>query len=94
MRFTDVHKVYQWRGQRRRGETLKGALFQRGRVRRASMEAHKALDGVSLDVEPGEAIAQLTMHQDPIVNAHQKPMDASMSLPRADIKRIDSAIEV
>jgi lipopolysaccharide transport system ATP-binding protein len=58
IRFADVRKVYRWRGRRRRGETLKGAFFQRGGGRRShTAEEHVALDGVDLAVEPGEAVA-------------------------------------
>jgi len=58
IRFTDVRKVYRWRGRRRRGETLKGALFQRKRTAKShAAEEHVALDGVNLEVAPGEAVA-------------------------------------
>ncbi len=58
IRFTDVRKVYRWRGRKRPGETLKGAFFQRGRsLRSHTVEEHVALDGVDLLVEPGEAVA-------------------------------------
>jgi ABC-type polysaccharide/polyol phosphate transport system ATPase subunit len=58
IRFADVRKVYRWRGRRRRGETLKGAFFQRGRGRHGrTTEEHVALDGVNLLVDPGEAVA-------------------------------------
>ncbi len=56
--FADVSKIYRWRGRRRRTETLKGALFLRWRSQRiTSDEEHVALDGVDLEVEPGEAVA-------------------------------------
>lgn len=58
IRFSDVSKVYRWRGRRVRAETLKGAFFQRGRKKaRHKGEEHRALDGVELTVEPGEAVA-------------------------------------
>ncbi len=58
IQFSEVRKVYRWRGRRRRGETLKGALFQRGRKSKPpKAEEHLALDGVNLTVEPGEAVA-------------------------------------
>ncbi len=58
IQFSNVRKVYRWRGRRRRGETLKGAFFQRNRIQRShSAEEHVALDGVHLSVEPGEAVA-------------------------------------
>ncbi len=58
IRFADVRKVYRWRGRKRRGETLKGAFFQRGRSRHGrTAEEHIALDGVNLSVDPGEAVA-------------------------------------
>lgn len=58
IRFVDVCKVYRWRGRRRRVETLKGALFLRWRTQRVrSVEEHVALDGVNLEVGPGEAVA-------------------------------------
>ncbi len=51
-------KVYRWRAGGRRAETLKGAIFQRWRTQRIrSDEEHVALDGVDLEVEPGEAVA-------------------------------------
>jgi lipopolysaccharide transport system ATP-binding protein len=56
--FREVRKVYRWRGRRRRRETLKGALFHR-RLTRGVGEAseHVALDGIDLEVAPGEAVA-------------------------------------
>ena len=58
IRFSDVRKVYRWRGRRRRGETLKGALFQRTRrTRPHAAKEHVALDSIDLQVEPGEAVA-------------------------------------
>ena len=59
IRFDAVGKVYRWRGHRRRHETLKGALFHRRLTRRAApvREEHVALDGIDLEVRPGEAVA-------------------------------------
>jgi len=56
--FREVRKVYRWRGRSRRHETLKGAFFHRrltGGARTSS--EHVALDGIDLEVEPGEAVA-------------------------------------
>jgi ABC-type polysaccharide/polyol phosphate transport system ATPase subunit len=53
-----VRKVYRWRGRRKRHETLKGALFHRHRAKRPSAaEEHVALDGINVEVAPGEALA-------------------------------------
>jgi len=58
IRFTGVRKVYRWRGRRSRHETLKGAVFHRRLGRRAAeAEEHVALDGIDLEVRPGEAVA-------------------------------------
>lgn len=58
IRFTEVTKVFRWRGIRSRRETLKGAFFNRGpRRRRVVSEEHVALQGIDLEVAPGEAIA-------------------------------------
>jgi lipopolysaccharide transport system ATP-binding protein len=58
IRFDDVRKVYRWRGRRARHETLKGAFFHRGlRSSAASAAEHIALDGIDLQVAPGEAVA-------------------------------------
>jgi ABC-type polysaccharide/polyol phosphate transport system ATPase subunit len=58
IRFSDVTKVFRWRGLRSRRETLKGAFFNRGvRLRGAVSEEHVALEGIDLEVAPGEAIA-------------------------------------
>ncbi len=54
--FRGVRKVYRWRGPRGRHETLKGALFHRSFKARGDQE-HVALDGVDLEVSPGEAVA-------------------------------------
>ena len=39
IRFTDIRKVYRWRGRRSRHETLKGAVFHR-RLSRRTAEAN------------------------------------------------------
>jgi lipopolysaccharide transport system ATP-binding protein len=58
VRFEDVRKVFRWRGPRRRHETLKGALFHRRLAQRAPrMEEFVALDGIHLDIAPGDALA-------------------------------------
>jgi len=59
LRFADVRKVYRWRGSRVRNESVKGALLGGWwrRRRRPTEEAHLALDGVDLDIRPGEAVA-------------------------------------
>jgi lipopolysaccharide transport system ATP-binding protein len=58
IRFVGVRKVYRWRGRRSRHETLKGAVFHRRLGRRtAEAEEHVALDGIDLEVTPGEAVA-------------------------------------
>ena len=58
IRFSDVSKIFRWRGPRSRHETVKGALFHRKTHRRkSSSEQHVALDGIDLEVTPGEAVA-------------------------------------
>jgi ABC-type polysaccharide/polyol phosphate transport system ATPase subunit len=58
--FDDVRKVYRWRGLRRGGDTVKGAFFHRTFGRgRSTLEEHVALDGVDLEVEPGETVAMI-----------------------------------
>ncbi len=58
IRFDGVRKVYRWRGRGPRTETLKGAFFHRGRRRKLPRSSeHVALDGVDLEVAPGEAVA-------------------------------------
>jgi ABC-type polysaccharide/polyol phosphate transport system ATPase subunit len=58
IRFADVRKVFKWRGPRTRHETLKGALFHRGlRRRHITSKEHVALDGIDLEITPGEAMA-------------------------------------
>jgi ABC-type polysaccharide/polyol phosphate transport system ATPase subunit len=58
LRFAGVRKVYRWRGTPVRSESVKGAVLQGWlRRRRAPLEEHVALDGVDLEVAPGEAVA-------------------------------------
>ncbi len=58
IRFEAVRKIYRWRGRRNRHETLKGAFFRRRlRSHRRTAEEHIALDGIDLEVDPGEAVA-------------------------------------
>jgi homopolymeric O-antigen transport system ATP-binding protein len=58
LRFAGVRKVYRWRGTRVRNESVKGALLGSWwRRRRQTAEKHVALDGIDLDIAPGEAVA-------------------------------------
>jgi len=58
IRFAGVRKVFSWRGPRTRHETLKGALFHRKLKGRAAVsKEHVALDGIDLEIAPGEAVA-------------------------------------
>ncbi len=58
LRFSGVRKVYRWRGTRVRNESVKGAILGSWwRRRRPTAEEHVALDGIDLDIEPGEAVA-------------------------------------
>ncbi|HSL18615.1 MAG TPA: ABC transporter ATP-binding protein, partial [Methylomirabilota bacterium] len=58
LRFAGVRKVYRWRGTPVRSESVKGAVLQGWlRRRRAPLEEHVALDGIDLEVAPGEAVA-------------------------------------
>jgi len=58
IRFSKVRKVFRWRGPRSPHETIKGAFFHRRmRLRKSSNEQHVALDGIDLEVKPGEAVA-------------------------------------
>jgi len=58
IRFSDVSKIFRWRGPRSRHETLKGAFFHRGaRRRNSASDHHVALDGIDLEITPGEAVA-------------------------------------
>jgi ABC-type polysaccharide/polyol phosphate transport system ATPase subunit len=56
--FDGVRKVYRWRGTQVRNESVKGAVLQGWlRRRKATLEEHVALDGIDLEIEPGEAVA-------------------------------------
>ena len=56
--FSSVRKVYRWRGSRVRSESVKGALLGGWwRRRRPSEETHTALDGIDLELQPGDAVA-------------------------------------
>lgn len=58
LRFSGVRKVYRWRGSRVRHESVKGALLSNWWRRRQTREGtHLALDGIDLDIRPGEAVA-------------------------------------
>jgi ABC-type polysaccharide/polyol phosphate transport system ATPase subunit len=57
VRFADVRKVYRWRGARVRNESVKGAALGGWWRRKSTSEEHVALDGVDLDIAPGEAVA-------------------------------------
>jgi len=58
IRFSNVRKVFRWRGPRSRHETVKGAFFhRRAHRRKSSSEEHVALDGIDLEVTAGEALA-------------------------------------
>jgi ABC-type polysaccharide/polyol phosphate transport system ATPase subunit len=58
IRFSDVSKIFRWRGPRSRQETLKGAFFHRRALRRNSArDQHVALEGIDLEITPGEAVA-------------------------------------
>jgi len=58
LRFADVRKVYRWRGSRVRNESVKGAVLGNWwRRRLVKHEAHVALDGIDLEISPGEAVA-------------------------------------
>ena len=57
IRFTDVGKIFRWRGPRARRETLKGAFFHRRLRRRGTAsKEHVALEGIDLEIVPGEAV--------------------------------------
>jgi ABC-type polysaccharide/polyol phosphate transport system ATPase subunit len=58
IRFSDVSKIFRWRGKKIRHETIKGAFFHRG-LRRggAANVQHVALNSIDFEVEPGEAVA-------------------------------------
>jgi len=56
--FSGVRKVYRWRGSRVRNESVKGAVLGSWwRRRTVKHEAHVALDGVDLEIVPGESVA-------------------------------------
>ena len=58
LRFSDVRKVYRWRGSRVRNESVKGAVLGSWwRRRKVKAEEHVALDGIDLAIEAGEAVA-------------------------------------
>ena len=58
LRFAGVRKVYRWRGTRVSNESVKGAVLGSWwRRRRSTAEEHVALDGIDLDIDPGEAVA-------------------------------------
>jgi len=58
LEFSGVRKVYRWRGSRVRNESVKGAVLGSWwRSRRSRAEEHVALDGIDLDITPGEAVA-------------------------------------
>jgi lipopolysaccharide transport system ATP-binding protein len=58
IRFSNVSKIFRWKGTRSRHETIKGAFFHRkARGRKSSGAQHVALDGIDLEVAWGEAVA-------------------------------------
>jgi ABC-type polysaccharide/polyol phosphate transport system ATPase subunit len=58
IRFSNVRKVFRWRGPHSPHETLKGAFFHRGARRwKSSREQYVALDSIDLEVTTGEAVA-------------------------------------
>ncbi len=58
IRFSEVRKVFRWRGSRSPHETIKGAFFhRRTRRQKSSREQFIALDCVNLEVTTGEAVA-------------------------------------
>ena len=57
IRFTEVSKIFRWRGPRTRRETLKSAFFHRRSRRRGTASAeHIALEAIDLEIAPGEAV--------------------------------------
>jgi lipopolysaccharide transport system ATP-binding protein len=56
LRFDGVSKIFRWSGSTARYETLKGWLFRRGAVGGSARE-HVALDGIELNIQPGEVVA-------------------------------------
>jgi ABC-type polysaccharide/polyol phosphate transport system ATPase subunit len=58
IRFSDVGKIFRWRGPRSRHETLKGAFFhRRKRPWSSASDQHVALDSIDFKIDPGEAVA-------------------------------------
>jgi len=58
LRFSGVRKVYRWRGSRVKNESVKGAVLGNWwRRRRPQEKAHVALEGIDLEIAPGEAVA-------------------------------------
>lgn len=58
--FDDVSKTFRLKGRKGRHETVKGALFSKGRRRPASQPAEfRALEGINVVVSPGEVVALL-----------------------------------
>ena len=58
IRFSEVRKVFRWRGSRSPHETIKGAFFhRRTRRQKSSQEQFNALDCVDLEITTGEAVA-------------------------------------
>ena len=56
VRLCGVRKAYRWRDRRGRLNTLKGALFHR-QLGSGPADEHLVLDGLDLDIRPGEAVA-------------------------------------
>jgi lipopolysaccharide transport system ATP-binding protein len=58
LRFSGVRKVYRWRGNRVRNESVKGAVLGSWwRRRRPTAREHVALEDIDLEIAPGEAVA-------------------------------------
>ena len=58
VRFDGVDKIYRWRGRGRRRDSVKGWFLQRrSRQPGGSSAGHVALEGIHLDIRPGEAVA-------------------------------------
>jgi len=58
-RFDGVRKSFKWSSRKGRWDTLKGALFHRSLTKKAPAlrSEHVALDGIDLNIEPGEVFA-------------------------------------